>query len=164
MEIYKDPIIQKYITLIQSKTGKFKRFYFGDPIRVGASELPAVIIAKVNTQVSNLSNTEDEHRIQMSITVVTDIRETISDDKTMVKGTNDLYELLEGRNANYTLKDDALLNIIRHDVELDVGQQLRTDLNTTSTIDYAMTMGKRVENHWSLEGTLTFVAHFTQVR
>lgn len=164
MELYKDPIIQKYISLIQSKTGKFKRFYFGDPIRVGASELPALIFSKINTQVSNLSNTEDEHRIQMSITVVTDVRDTISDDKTMVKGTNDLYDLLEGRNANYTLKEDSILNIIRHDVELDVGQQLRTDLNTISNIDYAMTMGKRVENGWSLEATLTFVAHFTQVR
>jgi hypothetical protein len=161
---YQDPILKKYADLIEANTPVFKRIYFGDPIRIGASELPVLILAKVDSRISNMTNTEDLHLVRVSMTIVTDVRDTLSDDKTMVRGVNALYNLMEGRAADYTLKPDSLLYILRHNVELDVGKNLRTDLSTMSTVDYGMTMGKRKEASWSIEGTLTFTSHFTQVR
>ena len=163
-EIYKDPILGKYIALIESKTKRFKRIYFGDPVRIGVSELPALIISKVDTVVSNLSNVEDQHTLRISLTIVTDIRDTISDEKTMVAGVNSLYNLIEGRNANYTLQEESLLAILRHNVEVDPANNLRTDLNTMSRIDYAMTMGKRQPGAWAIEGVMELTANFTQNR
>ena len=164
-EEYQDPIMKAYVDLIKGKTNLFKRIYYGDPIRIGTSELPALVVAKVDSRISNLSNVEDLHMVRLSLTVITDVRDTISEDKTMVSGVNALYNLMEGRVAgSYQLKPDSLLYIIRHNVELDVANNLRTDLNTISRIDYGMTMGKRKENAWSIEGQLELTAHFTQIR
>lgn len=163
-EIYKDPILVKYATLIGSKTKRFKRVYFGDPIRIPNSDLPALIISKVDTIAKNLTNAEDVHELRISFTVVTDIRNTITDDKTMVAGVNLLYNIMEGRNSDYTLQNESLLNILRHNVELDVGNNLRTDLNTMSRIDYAMTIGKRAPEAWAVEGIIDITANFTQPR
>lgn len=164
-EEYTDPILKKYADLIQGSTKVFKRVFFGDPIRIAGSELPALVLAKIDTRVGNMTNVEDMHSIRVSFTVVTDVRETINEDKTMVRGVNQLYNLMEGRQAGtYQLKTDSLLYILRHNVELDVGQNLRTDLSTLSRIDYGMTMGKRTEKGWSIEGTLEVTANFSQVR
>lgn len=161
---YTDPIMKKYADVIRSASSLFKRVYYGDPIRIGNSELPALIIAKVDTRVANHSNVEDLHAIRLSFTVVSDVRDTISDDKEMVRGVNSLYNLMEGRGDDYKLKTNSLLYILRHNVEIDVANNLRTDLNTMTSVDYGMTMGKRKDGAWSLEGTLEVVANFTQVR
>ena len=164
-EIYFDPILKKYEELIKQNTSVFKRIYIGEPIRIGMSELPAIILSKVDTSVSNLSNVEDEHNIRISFTVVTDVRDTISDDKPMVKGINQLVDLMEGRDeGTYALKATSLLGILRHNVELDTAKNLRTDLSTSSRISYGMTQGKRSENGWAIEGILEITAHFIQNR
>lgn len=163
--LYQDPILKKYADLIKSQTNVFKRIYFGDPIRIGASEYPALILAKVDTTVSNHSNAEDEYQIRISMTIVMDVRDTISDDKEMVKGVNSLYNLVEGRNADdYTLKPESILNILRHNVELDSGKNLRTDLSTQSRVDYGMTINKRAPESWGIEATIEFTTNFIQNR
>jgi hypothetical protein len=112
-----------------------------------------------------MTNAEDMHSIRISLTVITDVRDTISEDKTMVSGVNALYNLMEGRtDGTYALKPESLLYILRHYVELDVGQNLRTDLSTMTDVEYGMTMGKRAAEAWSIEGTLTLTANFSQVR
>lgn len=164
-EEYVDPILKKYADTIEGATSIFKRIYFGDPIRIGMSELPALIIAKLSTTAANMTNTEDVHQVRISLTVVTDVRETVSDDKTMVRGVNMLYNIIEGRQAGtYALKTDSLLYILRHNVELDSGQNLRTDLSTVTRVDYGMTIDKRATNAWAIEGTVDFIANFSQVR
>ncbi len=162
---YQDPILKKYADLITANNNVIKRVYYGDPIRVPVSDLPCLILAKISTSVKNMTNTEDMHNVRISLTVVTDVRDTISEDKTMVSGTNALYNLMEGRDpATYALRADSLLGIIRHNVELDDAQNLRTDLSTATSVDYGMTMGKRKAEAWSIEGTLELTAVFTQVR
>lgn len=161
---YQDPILKKYGDLIVQYNKEIKRVYFGDPIRVGASELPCLILAKVDTRVANFTNVEDRHSVRISITLVTDVRDSISEDKTMVRGVNSLYDLMEGRNADYSLKANSILGIVRHNVELDVGNNLRTDLSSVTSVDYGMTVGKRKESGWSIEGMLELTATFTQVR
>lgn len=160
---YTDPVMKKYGDLIDASQ-RFKRIYYGDPIRIGSSELPALIIAKIDTKVNKLTNAEDRHDIRLSFTVVTDVRDTISEDKTMVRGVNELYNLMEGRQANFQLKADSLLYMLRHNIVLDDANNLRTDLSSMSSVDYGMTIGKRQEGAWSIEGTLEITATFTQIR
>jgi len=162
---YIDPVLKKYADLINTTTKVFKRTYFGDPVRVGSSELPALILAKVDTRVSNFSNTQDQHTVRISLTVITDVRDSVNDDKTMVRGINSLYDIMEGRqDGTYALKTESLLGIIRHNVELDVAQNLRTDLNTLSTVQYGFTMDKRKQNSWGIEGMLEVSVNFIQNR
>ncbi len=163
-DLYQDPILKKYGDLISAGNKEIRRTFYGDPIRIGSSELPALILAKIDSRISNLDNAQDRHDIRISITLVTDVRDTISEDRQMVHGVNSLYNLMEGRQENYLLKTDSILYILRHNVEVDPANNLRTDLNSVTRIDYGMTMGKRKVDAWSIEGTLELLATFTQPR
>lgn len=163
-QIYQDPIMMEYRNLIEP-LGIYKRIYLGDPIRIGNSELPALIIAKVDTRAGQITNSEDQQEMRMTFTVVTDVRDTISEDKEMVRGVNSLYDLLEGRDsATFELKPTSLLYVLRHNQVVNAARNLRTDLQSVSKIDYGMTIGKRKDEAWSIEGTLEITATFTQVR
>ena len=163
-QLYQDPILKKYGQLMEASK-MFKQIYYGDPVRIGASSLPALIIAKLDTKVSFLTNAEDRHDMRISFTVVTDVRDTISEDKEMVRGVNSLYNLIEGRQeSTLNLKANTLLYILRHNAVVDAANNLRTDLSSTSNISYGMTVGKRKEDAYGLEGVLEITASFTQVR
>ena len=164
-QVYRDPVIAKYIDLIKSKTNAFKAFYYGDPIRVPASNLPALIISKVVTDMTEFTNAEDEHNMQLTFTVITDLRSDISDDTTMVPGTNALYYLLEGRDKDtLNLNPDSLAYILRHNVDLNQNYKLYTDVGSKTRISYAMTVGKRDASVYGIEGSITIVAKLVQLR
>jgi hypothetical protein len=165
MELYKDPIITKYFDLIRLNTSIFQEFYYGDPIRVPASNLPALIMSRAQTRLSSLNNVQDEQSIELILSVVTDVREDLSDYTNIVAGVNSLYNIIEGREAStLQLKEDSLLNILRHNLLVDATNGLRTDLGSITTVDYGMTIGKRTEEGWAMEAQIKFVAHFTQDR
>jgi len=52
--MYSDPIIQKIFTAIKAKNGEIKKYYEAFPLRIGDSELPAIVISKVRTEVASL--------------------------------------------------------------------------------------------------------------
>src|SRR6185437_12735251 len=116
-----DPIIKKYFDLIKTKTGDtFKAFYYGDPIRIPMSSLPAIIGARRATRSTTFTNTEDAHKMTVVFTVVADVRADIQDDKTLVPGNSRIYDLMEGRDpGTLTLKDTSLLNILRNNIDID---------------------------------------------
>ena len=160
-----DPILQKYADLVKANTNQFKAIYFGDPIRIPASSLPALILSRKQTQTSTTTNNEDQHMMVLVFTVVTDIRNTISDEKTLVPGQNDLYNIIEGRDpTTFQLKSDCLLNILRHNIDIDQAHQIWTDISTPTKIDYGFVANKRQEASWSIEGTITAVASLVQQR
>lgn len=161
----RDPIITKYIDLIKSKTNNFKVFYYGDPVRIPTSSLPAVIISRRQTQTSTLSSTEDQHKMALVFTVVTDVRNDIQDDKTLVPGNTSLYDFMEGRDpTTYQLKPECLLNILRNNVNIDPSHQIWTDIDGATKIDYGLVMNKRMPESWSIEGTITAVVSLVQTR
>lgn len=170
-EIYKDPIITKYIDLIKGVVGEafFKAYYYGDPIRVPVSNLPAIIISKDETRASNAleggSNVDDTHLMALTLTVITDIRNDIQDDKAIAPGIATLYDIMEGRESGtLKLKTKSLLHILRNNVDVDTALGLRTDLGTITRVDYGLTVGKREQEAWAVEAQLEFIAHFTQLR
>lgn len=159
--MYRDPVIQKYIELIKAHTGtRFKEFYQGDPIRIPASKLPCVIISKTETRIGAFDNMRDEHAMQLVLTVVTDMRQDYNDADAIANGVAQLYEFIEGRNADFTLKDEAILNVLReHDI-VDEAQTLRTDLGTITRASYGITVDKRAENGFATEAQVEFISQF----
>lgn len=166
-ELYKDPIIKKYFELIEGVvgTGFFKGMYYGDPIRIPVSNMPALIISKDETRVQNITNAEDVHQMALTLTVVTDIRDDINDDKTIAAGVSSLYDIIEGRESDtLKLKTKSLLHIIRNNVHVDTTLDLRTDLGSITRVDYGLTVGKRQPDQWAVEAQVEFITHFTQLR
>lgn len=171
MELYQDPIITKYIDLIKSVVGEgfFKGIYQGDPIRVPQSNLPALIISKDETRVSNAfdggDSANDAHMIGLTLTVITDIRDQLNDDKSIAPGVAQLYDIIEGREADtLKLKEKSLLHILRNNILVDTALGLRTDLGNFTRVDYGLTVGKREQEAWAVEAQIEFVAHFIQLR
>lgn len=165
--LYSDPIIAKLIDLIKDNTGEgtFHMYYQGDPLRIPASSLPALIISRAQTEAGQLNNAEDQHGMKMTLTVVADIRAELNDDQDIAPGTAKLYDLIEGRDATtYALKANSLLYILRHNIQLDTAKNLRIDLGQNTRIDYGLTVGKRAPDAWAIEAQIDFVVHFTQVR
>lgn len=163
--IYSDPILQKYIDLIKSHNGEIKAYFQGDPLRVGASLLPCCIISKTGTNVGPLSNAEDGHEIGLCITIITDVRSDLSSEESnakIVEGISSLYDLMEGRSADYTLKDTSILDILRSNITVDADNNLRTDLGSLTRVDYGVT--DREPGVWTTEARVDFTADFLQTR
>jgi hypothetical protein len=165
-DLYVDPIIKKYQDLITAAMpGVFKAVYQGDPIMVPKSNTPALIISKSRTLITPLTNAEDEHEIRLILTVITDIRDEISDDKKIMPGVARLYAIIEGReDATYKLKEATILHTLRSNIVVDSTLNLRTDLGSVTTSDYGLTIGKRDKEALSVEGQVEFVATFSQLR
>jgi len=167
MSNYADPILNKYIELIKANNPDIKAYYQGDPIRVGSSVLPAVLISKFDTRVGKFSNAEDEYALGIRITVITDIRADLStseNDAKIVEGIARLYDICEGREADYTLKASSILDILRANEHVDSATNLRTDLGSLTRVDYGENLRDRTPELWTVEARIEFVANFIQVR
>lgn len=165
-DIYKDPILKKYQTLFEAAMpGVFKSFYQGDPIQIPKSSMPAMVMSKSQTRISNLTNAEDQHEIGIILTVITDLRDEISDDTQMVPGIAQLYAIIEAREeATYALKSGTILDVLRSNIEVDATYNLRTDLGSITTANYGLTVDKRAQQGFAIEGQIEFTATFSQVR
>jgi hypothetical protein len=172
MDKYQDPILSAYAKLIKDATGDtFKVVYFGDPIRVPRSMIPCLILSKVNTDVRQFSNQQDEHAIKIIATVITDVRDEkdMNDQMHLADGISQLYDIIEGRKPDFSLKDASLLNILRKEITVDTGSveskgKLRTNLATITRAEYGITIDKRSENGFATEASVEFIGHFIQMR
>lgn len=162
--IYRDPIIQKLFDIISSVDGvAFKSYYHGDPFLIPRSNLPALILAKDNTRIGDASNAEDYHAMRFVFTAVTDIRTELGNPETdVVIGDSMLYDLFEGRNEDFTLKDTALVAILRANTE--IGNNTHIDLRSEMIPDYGFSFGKRGERSWAWEGMLTVDLYREELR
>lgn len=166
-EPYNDPILRKYAELIRAEMPQFLMVYQGEPLRIPKSNVPCLILSKRETRVGPLTNSEDEHGVAITLSVVVDVRNDLSteiNDAEIVEGVNTLYDLVEGRNADYSLKDNCVLDVLRSNSLVDAANNLRTDLNTITRVDYGRTFRDRAPEEWWIEARIEFVAHFSQVR
>lgn len=165
---YQDPVISRYIELLKSRTGgTIKAWYQGEPVRLPNSELPCALISKRETRVGAVSNAEDQHEIALSITIVADVRSDLTTEsgaQSAVAGIATLYDLMEGRNADYALKDTSILGILRSNIDADPGRNLRTDLGSVTRVDYGATLRDRAQEQWSIEARVDCVAVFQAPR
>jgi hypothetical protein len=158
-----DPIIKIYFDLIAANTDVFKAFYYGDPIRIPMSSLPAICCSRRMTGAKPGDSANDQHDMQLVFTIVADIRKDWSDDVTKVPGWATLYDIVEGRDpATLLLKSTSLLNILRHN--RDVANNVWTDMATATRVDYGLVANKRQPGAWSIEAALTTTVSLVQLR
>lgn len=168
MSNYRDPVIAQYIALIKENCdGAIRHFYEGEPVAVPTSNLPCLVISKQETRVGVLNNAEDQHGMAMTMTLIADIRKDLStqeDRDKVAAGVSTLYELIEGRNKNLTLRDNSILGILRGNILVNETYGLRTDLGSITRVDYGQTLRDRSKEAWTIEAQVDFVAHFAQAR
>lgn len=165
--MYIDPILKKYADLITGACGDIKMVYFGEPTRVPASSLPCIFISKANTEARNFTNAQDEQSIAITVSLVTDIRKELStseNDEQLIAGVAKLYEIMEGRNSDYTLKTNTILDVLRKQNLVDAANNLRTDIAGITRVDYGETLRQRNPEEWNIIAQVQFVAHFVQIR
>ena len=164
MSSYKDPIIETYLNLIKTQRGDIRKYFNGLVTKVAASECPCIMIGIDNTEVNESNNVDDEHRLNLILVLVTDIRQNYEDSVRIDNGVNKVQDILIGRESNLKLKSNSILNIIRTNVDADSTYNLRTDLGEiTVATPKEITVGRLAE-HWSTEGTISFQAYFSQER
>ena len=117
-----------------------------------------------NVEVSDFSNVEDEHRINLILTLVTDIRKNFEDTVRIDSGISKVVEMLTGRGDDYKLETKSILNILRNNVNIDTENNLRTDIGTITAVTPKEVAIGRMPDYWSTEGTIKFAAHFFQER
>jgi len=164
MAKYEDTILDKLQTLIDASDGDaITTFYKGDPLMMPKSDLPALLLIKDNTEIGDSSNAEDYHRMNIVITLVVDIRDYVLDTPVNVHaGDQKLYDIFEGRNADFTLKSTSIIDILRSNEEL--GNNAHIDLSVPMNVSYGFTVGKRGQKSWSQEANLSISVYFTQLR
>lgn len=163
--LYKDPILKKYADLILASTNRIKTVYYGENMGgIQVSRLPAIILNVANASMAHFDTVRDRHDIRITMTVITDIRNTTSDEQTTAPGMCELNDIVEGRNDDLTLKTDSLMHILRHSIDIDPTHSLRTDIGTATRATFGTVPNKRIPNGWSIEATLEFTATFFQNR
>jgi len=163
MSEYKDTIVEKYLDLIKDNTTTIKGFYNGMVGKIPASMLPAVILTIEGAEAESLSNSEDEHRLSMLLIYVADVRQSLND-SALVNNFNRVLDALMGRDSNYSLKSTSLLYILRNNLNVDITNNLRTDVGSFSVVTPSEISTGRFPGFYSVEGTIRFNAHFYQER
>ncbi len=166
MSNYIDPVLQKIADVIKAN-GKIQTFYFGDPLKVVASNLPACVLTKNGTRAGQVTNAEDGHEIGITITIITDIRQDLSTEDNIAlitPGVATLYEMIEGRGSDYKLNANSVLNLLRSNQLLDSVNNLRIDLEAPTRIDYGVNLRQREPAQWTTEANIDIVVNFIQLR
>lgn len=159
----RDPILKLYADLIQKACPTIKAIYYGDPIRIPASSLPALIVTRRMSNATYGTSAEDEHAMQMVFTLVTDVRRDISDDSLLSPGWTRLFDMVEGRDpTTLLLKTNSLLYVLRHNFA--VANNLWTDVQGPTRVDYGLVANKREKESWSLEAAITTTCTLVQLR
>lgn len=159
---YTDPILNEIVQLVKASNKDIKEFYHGDPLIIPRSNLPSCIISKATTSIADENMAEDMHRLNLVITVVTDIRQDFNIEDGLVAGWSSLYDILEGRLENGTLKSTSITDILKSNANL--GYDAQIDVDVPLRIDYGLTVGKRGERTIAVEANLFFTVFVDQLR
>lgn len=166
MSAYSDPIIAKYLTLIKANTTGIRGWYNGFVAKIPANMLPAVMMDIETTEADDFSNVEDVHRVGIVLIYIADIRQTF-EHSPLVDNLNKVREVLIGREATgtpYALKSSSILYVLRHNLNIDINNNLRSDIGSFTVVTPSEIASGRFPGLYTAEGSIRFVAHFTQQR
>lgn len=154
---YKDPVIEKLLALMQQAQPKnIKKFHNGDRLIGPKREMPYLSIAKSNTKVSPADNMEDQHIMQMTLTVVYDWTRDLNKSSELVAGANGLYELMEGRDENYQLKANSILGVLRANETLGEKIWIAVGDGEVAEVQYGLGVNRRGPGIFSTEAIIKF--------
>lgn len=160
---YRDPILQKLIDVFEAEGPASLRGHYiqGDVLYTPRREMPLVSVAREETDISSDSTMTDNHVMPIVVELIIDWAADENRSFDLVRGTTQLYELIEGRSEDYRLKADTLSYVIRNNDKLD--PNLFISIKSGSLrISYGRGWEKRGTNIFSVEGILRFDLEFTQ--
>jgi hypothetical protein len=161
---YKDPIIEAFITLIKSYRKDIKIYYNGIAGKIPASLAPAIMIGIEKDEVKEEDPARDEHFVSMVLVYIADMKQNFEDTPTIIAGLNNVMQTLIGRDANYSLLKNSILNIIRSNPVINSSIGLRADVGAVTVATPTEVAANRLQGYWSAEGTIRFTAHLYQTR
>lgn len=157
MGIYRDPILVKIRDILnQDGPKKLKdRYYFGDPIAVNVSNLPACFISFDRQQISNADNSHLESNMSVVFNVVYDHKRDLMQAFDNIESHMSVVDIIEGRHDEkdpnpYAIRKDTILGALR--LHEDLGNNLWIDVGTTSDAEYGVGVGKRGPGIYTAEG------------
>lgn len=155
-DIYKDPIVQTIIDLLEANgpTELRGRYINGDVLLPNKTELPICYVAKDTTQAQPADNMEDEHLIAMFATVILDLTQDLNESYEMVAGTPKLYDMCEGRNDDFSLREDTVLYQLRNSQQL--APKLWIGVGTPVIVGYGVGIQRRGPGTFSVEAVIRF--------
>jgi hypothetical protein len=130
---YRDPIIALIISLLNTSgpASLKNKYYHGDPVIVNKSLLPACFISKDTTSFGNESTSEDLVRMPLVINVVYDLTRDFNQAFDNVNSASAVYEMLEARNPDYSLRQDAIVAVLRHNQQIAPHLYINLDKDVT---------------------------------
>ena len=166
-KIYKDPIIKRLITVLNAEgpPALKNRYYYGDPIMVAKSVLPACFITKDETLITAETNMEDRNAVRLVLNVVYDLTRDFNKSLEQITGANSLYEMMEGRDATtYNLLPNTIAYVLRKYQTLDGSGKLWIDIDTETSVDYGVRLEQRGPGIYTVEGVISCVVRHVEVK
>lgn len=160
---YRDPIIKKLIEMLESDgpTELVNKYIYGDVLAPPKSQLPVVSVAKDGINVASDGTMQDRHTIPIVMAVIVDWTRDLNESFDLTRGTNQLWEYFEKRNANYSVAEKTLIYALRKNQKLD--NNLFISINDDGlNADYGLGIEKRGSNIFSVEGIIRFNLELTQ--
>jgi len=149
---YTDPILKKIRDLIKNNNNKIKTYYYGDPDSIPTQSLPACILSVDSIDIDTETSYEDRQHINLSITVEVDLRSDWNKNPESTAGYSTLYELVNGRSSDYSFNSDALLNILRHNQQVD--SDLTIDLDSPLTVEFPKSLKQRGNDLFTIQAVI----------
>lgn len=158
-----DPVISKIIEKLNAEGPAFlkNRYFYGDPLVVNASNLPACFVCKDSTAVRIADSAQDEHRMNLFINVVLDMKRDFNQSFENINSASTLYDLMEGRGSNYAVRTDTIAYVLRKYQQLDTNLWINYDQELT--IDYGVGIEKRGPGVFTVEAVARFSAEHLEL-
>lgn len=157
---YIDPVLKKIADKLELEgpvelRGKYR---YGDVLVPPKKELPMCTISKDTTIVTKVSNMEDDNLIAVVLNVIYDWTMDLNKSFDLYAGSTSLYNIMEGRNDDYTLKDNTILKVLRKYQQIDTNMWLAVGPNENIRISYGLGIERRGQNIFSVEAEIRFNA------
>lgn len=163
--MYQDPVLNKLIAKLnaQGPAKLTNKYFVGDPVVVPTSEFPICFISRNTTSVFIDTNIEDRHEMPIVLNLVYSGAADLNQKAFAQAGALGLYELCEGRDADYTIRVDSIAGVLRDSQVLDGPNKLYIDIGTSLTIDYLLSPPSR-RGVFSVEAVIRTTLKNYQIR
>lgn len=165
MSKYSDPVLAKLIAVLDADGPVALRgkYYQGDPVLIPTSlQYPMCFVSRDTTNVSAADTLQDMHTMPIVLNVVFNGARELNQAAFSQAGAMGLYELCEGRGADYSVRTDTILGVLRNHLALDTNLFIDIEDNDT-TIDYALSPPER-RQIWSVEAVIRTTIKHLEVR
>ena len=127
--------LKKIRDLLKSTFGNtFKKYWIDDPNLIPQSELPAIYIAPISTDIDIADTGRDKMVYTIEIGVVINAKQELRKYNEEIVGTQYLTEKMEGKDSNGALEKNTVLYVLRNNLTLDDNWYIEN----ISSIDYSL--------------------------